>query len=302
MKRPTILLLLLSSLAAAPTGSSGAEVKGFKHLLSVYADDREAMLKYPEGVACNDSSEFVVADTGNGRLVRFKYQDGRLVGGTEIRVAEMPYPVRLQLSSQGEIYALDERLRKIVRLTPQGTFSGTVEPQGMPAPAKTVPRSFKLDANNNIYLLDIAGERVVVLDPTGKFRKQIPFPKERHFFSDLAVATNGDIFLLDPVNPAIFLAGKDASEFKPLVRDLKDYVTFPTYLTTDTSGSIYIVDEHGNAVVAIGVDGVFQARRLVTGWRDGQVRHPGQICLTKGDLIFVTDSNNNKIQLFEITK
>jgi hypothetical protein len=285
-----------------PVGSYGAETKAFKHIQSLYFDDKEAILKLPEGVACNDQSDLVVADTGNGRLLKFKFQEGKLTGGAEIKIPELAYPVRLQLNSKGETLALDEKLRRIIRVSPSGAFAGILEAQGVPAPDKFIPRSFKLDSSDNIYILDIAENRVLVLDPAGKYQKQIPLPKKFGFISDLSVAANGDIFLLDSVNPSVFIAAKGTAEFKPLVKDLREYVTFPTYITTDNRGTLFLVDQHGNAIVLLGIDGSFLARRLVIGWKEGQIYYPAQVCLAGGDTIFVADRNNSRVQIYEIMK
>src|SRR6266567_6615481 len=256
-----IITILFLSVMMAPVSSFGAEVKAFRHILSVYSDDKDGALKMPEGIACNDKADLVVADTGNGRLLRYKFQDGKLSGGTEVKAAEMPYPVRLHLNSKGEIFALDEKLRRIVKLSTAGAFAGYVEPQGVPAPDKVIPRSFKLDANDNVFVLDIAGNRVLVLDPAGKYLRHIQFPQKYGFFSDLAVTANGDIFLLDSVNAAVFTAAKGSAAFTPLTKDLPEYAAFPTYITTDNRGALYLVDEHGNAIITLGFDGSFLARR-----------------------------------------
>jgi hypothetical protein len=301
MERLLKTLLIIIAIMA-PITSPAAEIKAFKQILSLYSDEKEGMLSLPEGVACNDKSDLVIADTGNGRLLRYKYQEGKVTGGAEIKVPQMPYPVRLQLDSKGGILALDEKLRRIVRLTPEGAFSGYLEPQGLPAPNAFIPRSFKLDASDNIYALDIAGNRVVMLDQTGKFLKQVPIPEKQGFFSDLTVAANGDIFLLNSINPAVFVAVKGGTGFTRLTKDLQEYTSFPNYITTDNRGVLYLVDQNGDAVITVGYDGSFLARRLVMGWKDGQINYPAQICLSGASIIYVTDRNNNKVQIFEIVK
>jgi DNA-binding beta-propeller fold protein YncE len=291
-----IMVALLASVSA-----QAADVKPFKHLLSIYSDDKELALKSPEGVACNDKSELVVADTGNGRLLKYKFQGGNLSGGTEIKSPQTSYPIRVQLDSKGQILVLDEKLQRIATLAPNGAFVSYLEPQGIPAPQKIVPRSFKLDGKDNIYLIDIAGQRVLALDAAGKYLRQLPFPKDRRFFADLTVNGNGDVFLLDPVDPAVFVAAKGSATFAPLTKNLKEYVDFPTYIASDAAtGSLYLVDEHGQAVVSLGQDGSFLARRLVMGWKEGQLNYPQQICPT-GNLLFIADRDNSRVQIFEIS-
>lgn len=291
--------LLIVAVLLAPVSSPAADVKAFKHLLSIYADEKDAALKAPEGVACN-GSDLVVADTGNGRLLRYKFQDRNLSGGTEVKAAEMPYPVRLQLNSKGEILALDRKQLRIVRLDAKGAFAGYLEPQGVPGADKIIARGLKVDGKDNIYLIDVTGQRVVALDPTGKYLKQLGFPENRRFFSDLTVTPNGDIYLLDALDPALFVSAKGAGEFVPLAKNLREYVDFPTYITSDAAGAVlYLVDAHGQAIVSLGQDGSFLARRLVMGWKEGQLHYPEQICLA-GNVIFLADRDSSKVQVFEI--
>ena len=53
-------------------------------------------MKQPEGVACSDSPSFVVADTGNGRLLTYTFKEGVVEGGAEIKLPQLPYPGRMQ--------------------------------------------------------------------------------------------------------------------------------------------------------------------------------------------------------------
>lgn len=291
-----VLLVSLSTFAA------GAEK--LRHAMSIYADEKGGNLKYPEGIACNDAGVVIVADTGNGRLLRYTYQDGTLKGGTEIKLPQLLYPIRVQLNAKGEIFALDEKQRRIVRLNPDGAFAGYIDPQGVPAPAAVVPRSFKLDSSGNVYLLDILGERVVVLGPSGNYLKKIDLPSNAGFFSDLAVNAGGDLFLVDSVNATVFVARKDAAAFTPLSKNLQEYMNFPTYITLDVKGGIYLVDQNGGTVAALGQDGSFTGRLLAMGWKEGQLYYPGQICMsgTETVMVMVADRNNSRAQLFELSK
>lgn len=296
-------VFLLVSILALPLCAQGAEVKAFKHIVSAYRDDKDGPLQNPEGVACNDKMEFVVADTGNGRLVKYSLVDEKLKGGSEIKLNQLPYPVRLQFSSKGDLYALDEKLLKIARVNAQGGFDGYLEPQGVPAPAKVTPRAFKLDGTDNIYLLDLAGSRVLVLDPAGKFQRSLPLPQSNGSFSDIAVVGAGDIFLLDSTNAEIYVALKGKDSFVPLGKDLRSYVAFPTQLASDQRGLLYVVDSNGNGTVTLGSDGSFIARRLVMGWNEGQVNYPEQVCLaSQGTMLYLADRNNSRVQIFQVVK
>ena len=301
---PLIRIILVMALLIFPVGSFGAEVTALKLIQPVITDNKEGMIKEPEGVACSDSPSFMVADSGNGRLLIYTLKEGVVAGGSEVKLSQIPYPGRMQMTSKGEILVLDGKLRRIARLTQQGAFVGYIEPQGLPTSAAIMPRSFKIDAHDTIYILDLFSERVLVLDPAGKYLKQVNFPvtKGERSFSDLAVNTNGDILLLDSTNSVVYTAAKDAATFTPLTKSLKEDMDFPVYLTTDNRGVIYVVDQNGGGIIVLGLDGSFRGRMLSMGWKPGFLAFPSQICLNGKGELFVADRGNNRAQIFEIIK
>src|SRR4030066_381129 len=181
-----ILVIIISLFL--PMESFSAEAVQFMYILSVYSDGKGEGIKQPEGVSCNDKSILIAADTGNGRLLRYTFQDRTLktaVGG--INLPQLPYPVKVKINSKGEIFALDGKQRRIIHLSPEGEYKGYVNPEGISSPAYFVPRSFKIDSKDNVYILDVFGARVIVLGPDSKYQRHISFPKDYGFFSDLQV-------------------------------------------------------------------------------------------------------------------
>jgi len=74
---------------------------------------------------------------------------------------------------------------------------------------------------------------------------------------------------------------------------------FPTSLTTDSRGRIYLVDRNGGSVVVLGQDGSFLSRQSAMGWKEGRLNFPSQICATGSGEVFIADTNNNRIQVFK---
>jgi len=285
-----------------PVRSFSAETVKFKYLQSIYFDDKGGSIKQPEGVACNDKSFLVIGDTGNDRLLRYTLEEKNLKAGIEIKIPQLSNPIRVQMNSKGEIFALDGKKRRIVRLSPEGGFKSYVDPEGIPSPSAFVPRSFKIDRNDNIYILDIFSGRVLVLNPEGKYQKQLLFPKEYGFFSDLSADSKGNIVLIDCVKAMVFSAPKDSNGFSALTKSLREYLDFPTSLTTDNRGTIYIVDENGGGVVILGADGTFVGRQLTMGWTEGLLYYPSQICINGKGEVFIADRGNSRVQIFTLMK
>jgi len=298
----SILMILATGVLLLPLNSFSAETVKLRYLQSVYFDDKGGGIKQPEGIACNDKSVLVIGDTGNDRLLRYTLEEKNLKAGAEIKIPELSNPIRIQINSKGEIFALDGKKRRVVRINPDGSFKNYVDPEGVPSPSAFVPRSFKLDRNDNIYILDIFTGRVLILSPEGKYQKQIPFPKEYGFFSDLSVDSKENILLIDCVKAMVFSAAKDSNSFSPLTKSLREYLDFPVSLTTDNRGTIYIVDEDGSGIVILGQDGSFLGRQLSVGWTEGLLNFPSQISMNEKGEVFIADRGNSRVQIFTLVK
>ncbi|GAO02341.1 NHL repeat-containing protein [Anaeromyxobacter sp. PSR-1] len=277
-------------------GPAVGAAQAFRHQTTVYSDPKEGQLRRPEGVACGAGGAVVVADTGNARLLLYTYRDGSLSGGTQVKLAQVPYPYRVQLDPKGEVLVLDEKLRKIVRLDAKGAFLGNVDLQG--APAGTLPGAFKVDGAGNLYVLDVLGPRVLVTDPAGKVIRQVELPREGAQFTDVAVDGGGTLYAVDAVGAGIWTADKGATAFKRLTESRKDVMSFPTYLAFH-QGKLYVVDQHGGGIAILGSDGSFQGRQLALGWSPGLVYYPAQICFEPDGAVFVADRGNDRIQVFD---
>ncbi len=292
-------MIIAALLSAAP--SFGAETVKLRYVASVYSDDKGDAFRTPQGAACTNTV-LVVADTGNGRLLKFNNQNGVLLFAGEYKIPELLSPARVRINSKGDIYALDERGQRIARLNAAGAFLGYVKPSGVPAPETFIPRSFALDSKDSIYILDVYSERVLVLDPDGKFQREIKFPAGYGFFSDLAVDSGGTVFLLDTVQSKVFSAASQAKTFTELTAKLQEYTLFPTNLALDGSGTMYVTDQNSGSIVILDLSGNVLGKQLSMGWKEGWLRYPSQLCITDTKELFVADRENNRVQVFSIIK
>jgi hypothetical protein len=302
MKPVSWASLVAVALVLGHLGLAAGEVTRLKYVASVYFDDKGTGLRLPEGVACDGNGQVLVGDTGNDRLIRYTYRDNTVSGGSVIATPQLSAPSRVQLSSKGEIYALDGKQRRIVRLSPAGEFKDVLAFDGVPAGTTVVTKSFAIDSADNIYVLDIFSARVLVLNALGRLQRTLPLPNDTGFGSDLAVDTGGNLFLLDSVGRRLFSAGKDASAFAPLGKGLPESsVSLPTSITT-SSGVIFVAEGSGGAILTFGRDGSFLARQLTMGWDEGTLNHPAQVCVSDKDDVFIADRDNCRIQVFRLIR
>jgi sugar lactone lactonase YvrE len=293
-------IMIASMILAAATGSQAAEPLKFRQMAPIYVDGKGAGIRQPEGVACRGNA-LVVADTGNGRLLRYTIAGDLWTPGGEIVLPQLPSPIRLDMNSKGEIFALDGSSRKVVRVAPTGEFLGYFAPTG-DVQGTVVPRSLRVDRDDSVYLLDVSGARVLVLDPSGKILREVPFPKGYGFLSDLCLDAGGNILLLDSVRKKVFKVAKNSPEAAQLGESLKEEAYFPIAIATDKQGTIFLVDENGSGIVILGPDGSFRGRRMSMGWKDGFLRYPAQMCISENGTTFIANRGNNRIEVFLVTE
>jgi len=291
MKNIALIAILL-----LPASAMSAEVVQLRHVASIYTDAAGIKINQPEGIACSNKS-LLVSDTANGRLQPYTLQDDGTIkpgSGGEIKV---PYPMHVRLNSKGDIFVLDGKQRKILRLNAAGESKGNFEPEGVPAPGTWIPKNFAIGTDDTVYILDVFSSRVLVVSPEGKFQRQIGLPTAEGFFSDLAVDPQGTIFILNSVTATVYSASPNDKAFSALTKGLKDYVTFPTALTADKQ-YLYVVDQFGSGIVILGKDGSFKGRKLRLGWKEGELHFPSDICLNEKGEVFVADRGNNRVQMY----
>ena len=296
------LSVVLSAVLCLAHAASGAEAVKLRPMTSAYMDNNGSLLKGPEGVAFDGKSLLAVADTGNGKILLYAFRDEKLVPQASFALPQLTYPVRLQFDPRGEILVLDGKTRRICRLTISGEFRGYVEPAEVPTPGTVIPRSFKVDGKGNIFVLDIFSGRVLVLDPAGKFQREVPFPRKYGFFSDLAVDENGNVFLVDSVGAQVFAARKNEKEFKPYSESLREDLDFPVAIAVDGRGRLYLSDQDGGGIVILGPDGTFRGRQSGFGWKEGFLRYPSALHVSDGGILFIADRGNSRVQLFAIVQ
>jgi hypothetical protein len=292
-----VLMILL-----LPASTFGAELMRLKHVSSVYADAAGGAITQPDGVECSGMSGFIVADSGNARLIPYLFQEGTVNAGNDIKMPQLSYPLTVKRNSKGDIFTLDGKTRRILRIDPNGALKGFVEPADLPDSEAVVTRNFTIDGDDNILVLDIFSERVLVLNPEGKYLRQLRFPKGFGFISDVAVDRKGVIFILDSVQAEVFSAAKDAPGFTSFTGSLKEYMDFPSAITFDFEGKAIITDRNGGGIVIIGPNGSFQGRLLSAGRSEGYLSYPSGACVNAKGEVFVADRNNNRIQIFTIVR
>jgi hypothetical protein len=298
---PYVVVALGLLLLAVPAPRSAPAVR-LKPLPPIYIDSKGSGLKEPEAVACDGGSTLIVADTGNGRLLKYSVEGSQVTPAGEIKLPELPYPIQVQVDPKGGILALDGKLRKIARLSPAGEFKGYVEIKGETAPGPVVPKSFKIDGEGRLYVLDIFHSRILVAGGDGQLQRRIDYPADPGFISDLAVDSRETVYAVQSTGSRVFVARKGDAALGPLTGSMKEDMAFPVAIAADDQGHLFISDKEGSGIVILGSDGSFRGRQSEMGWKEGFLHYPIGLCTTGPGILFVADRGNNRIQPFAISE
>ncbi len=295
MSAPLIRVVAAAVLLLA---AGGARAQGVTHVGTIYADSAGLALKSPEGIACTANGSIVIADTGNGRILKVTLDGSAATNVAVIKVPEVVHPTRVRATKDGTLLVLDRKKRRVARIA-EGKFVGWVEVPGEPTGSATVG-AFAVDGAGDVFLLDIAKNVIRVIDPAGSAARKIAVPDEPGvLIVDLTAEEDGTLYAVDAVGRKVWIAERGAAALKPLSKTLKDTMSFPSYVATN-KGRLYVVDQNGGGLVLLGLDGAFLGRRLSLGWNEGLVRYPAQICFDDAGQLFVADRQNNRVQSFSI--
>jgi len=296
MKNVLYIVLVAALLTAVCQPAVAAQLR-LRYAGSIYTDAEGGPLRHPAGVTMS-GDRLLVADSGAKRVLTFKYAAGVV---TPERILPLPqnFPLMVELASNGDFYVLDGLERQVLILDRNGKQKSTLKVKGA-GDRRVVPRSFKRTPDGQWLLLDLFSSRVLLLDEAGNLQRELPFPSQQGSFSDVAVNPQGDLFLLDSVGGRLYRANPGEEVFALWSDNLKDYTNFPVSLAAGTQGNLLLVDKYGSGLAIIAPDGSFSGRKLSMGWSDGQLYYPSQISVGAEGQVFIADTENHRVQQFNI--
>lgn len=276
-------------------GHIGIKAGLFKRVVQFIAGrERQGMLR-PYAVAA-DEDLIAVADPGLGLVHLFelkasKYAVIRDAGG---EVLESPIGVSLSPSA---IYVADSVAGQVFVFDRNGehsqSISGVQRPTGIAFHSDT-RRLYVADTlANEIVIFDDSGARVGAFGARGAAQGEFNFPT--------SLALSGTSLLVnDTLNYRIqtfTLDGAPVSSFGE-AGDGSGQFALSKGLGVDGEGHIYVTDGLSNYVQIFDAQGRFLLSFGGMGGAAGQFRLPGGIHVF-GNTIFVTDSQNGRLQVFE---
>ncbi len=249
----------------------------------------------PHAIAVAKDGRIFVSDTGNRRVQAFD-AEGRYLfafdsADGDIKFAE---PFGLVVTSKNELIVMDAEEGRMYRFDRDGRPLGALE-----SPTRFYkPRSFSIDAKDNLYVADTGGSRAVKLDPNGallvEIREKGKDPGQLDQPCDVIGDPSGEIWVSDCVGGRVQLFAADGA-FKSLFAIPPSDPLNGSRLALGPDQALYVSSAPTHRVLKYSRTGQALGDFGSEGREPGQFRIPTGITIA-GNTIWIVDTLNARIQ------
>lgn len=168
------------------------------------------------------------------------------------------------------------------------------------------PMGIALDADENFYVAESAGKGVQVYDRTGKHLRFITDASIERPIGVAVDSVRGKLYVADTGRAEsqehtikVFdLQGKLLSKIGKQIGDVEGSFLFPTFITLDAKGNLYVADTLNSRVQKFDPDGKFLQVFGKRGNAYGQFDKPKGVGVDTFGNLYVVDSGWSNVQIF----
>ncbi len=311
LARTCLLLLSAFFLLSVPSLAPAEQPKDVRFIGSIEEGVEGKKIRYPSSLGVDPASgEIYIVDSGNNRIVvcdSFFYpvyvlgkSRGILspnclvwTGQGDLLIAQSPHGTPRKASIS--VYSVTFRNRANILF------------EGFSGADKFMPIRLAEDKKNQLYVAGQDRNGIVILDPKGKYLRElvpedeIAGTKKPVRIADMDIADNGNIFLLSPEAGRVFVYSAEG-EFLYKFGEKggsSGKLSQPQGLAIDEQRRrLYIVDYMRHSVSAYSMEGEFLFEFGGRGWGPGWFQYPTDVVVDSKQRVYVSDKFNHRVQVF----
>ena len=260
-------------------------------------------LHNPFGVAVNSKQQMIVVDSGEHRVLVMTSTGEKIFsfGKQGSGKGEFKQPCGVAVDSDDCIYVSDNNNHRVQKFTPDGRFVAAVGTCGNGTHQFVYPISICFNKTNQcLYVCDQLNHRIQVFttDLTfvqsigghGKGNGKLNYPKSCAFNS------SNNLYVADCSNNCVQVFTVDGEFVRAFPNDgtLQD----PFAIATDRKDKVYVSELNRDQVKIFQANGKYVHSFGEKGTEEGQFRDIGSICFDENTTMIISDSLNNRLQLF----
>jgi sugar lactone lactonase YvrE len=296
------ILLVLGVLVSATPFAYG-QSSTFNATQTVIADSSSNGLNSPGGLAVATDQNIFIVDTGNNRVVEEPWNSSTKVYGTQtVLIANLYNPGGAAVSTSGNVFVADTGNNRVVEI-PWIRSSGTYGPATEIGSGLNGPHGVAVAANGDLYIADTGNNRVVEVPwDRSKDTYGVQTTVGNNLFSPEAVAlgSGGKVYTANAGNssvvevPAGCSAVTSCTSQTTVDSQETNGLANPTGVAVGPTGTLYIVDNGNNRVLALPWNPSSSAYGAQKEVGSGLVGPKG-IALDAMGNIYIADAGNNRV-------
>lgn len=258
------------------------------------------LFKSITGLVAGKDRQIYVGDSKKGWANIFQAEAGspleilpKPASRTSVKVqAVFPVAVsKLAWNSKDTIYGVDTENKAIIRIQ-NGAAVGEIKVKDLTPAAVAVDKSgglWVLDKNNlKVVKLDESGAMLASIGSKGGKKGQLDDP------TDMAIATNGDIYIADRGNNWVQVFNSDGGFVKAITKSTAATLDEPAAITLDAQDNLYVLDKGRNVVSTFSAKGEALLEFGKGQGGSADLAKPVALMATN-DEVFVLDTNQVKV-------
>jgi sugar lactone lactonase YvrE len=274
----------------------------------------------PVGIAMDSVGSLYVADTGNNRIQKFDGSGNfvKILASSGYGDGQVDRPASIAVDKDGYIYIADTGNNRIQKLDSDGNF--VMEIWGVfdiPSTYLDSPLSVAVHTDGSLFIADTGNNRILKFDGNNNFVKTWgsvgsangQFNKP----SSIAVDKNGSVYVADTENNRIQkfdLDGNLVTTWGSFGEGNGQFV-YPKGVAIGRDGVVLVSDTikpHSEWVVTgcriqqFDSDGNFLESRGSMGDGEGAFNNPTGIAVNDDNVIYIADTDNDRIQMLGFIK
>jgi len=265
----------------------------------------------PLGVAATASGDRIYVTASDGdRLVHVYDNKGKAVGTLQppksTGASHTPIYVAINPTNQN-VYVSDRVATSIYIYDAKGTYLRTFAPKGNLGEFAPLALAFAPDGTlyaSDVYDGTAKKQRIVSFAPDGTVLRSMGKPGELNFPNGIAVDPQGDIEVSDSGNGRVVVFSPYGKIMAMINRGIGEGdLGLPKGAAVDDSGRLFIADttDHMVRVFTIGASGktpTYFGSFGGEGQTDGTFEYPNGVATDKRAHIYITDRENNRVQVW----
>ncbi len=274
----------------------------------------------PSDVAVDANGYLYVADLRNTRVQQFQRVDSAWSYRRTYGVTGIPYltdnvhynhPQGVAVAEDGSIYITENRGRRLVKLSPDGTPQWAA-PE-IPGVFGYTPNDVAIGKDGRVYVAAGWENCIRIYNPDGTLYSSFgDWGSGNYQFDDpqgIAVAPNGDIYVADCWNHRVQIYGPNWA-YKATIGATgqsgtgNDRFNCPSDAAVDGNGTIYVADSGNHRVQVFNSNRQYVSTIGITGVSGREHDRfsdwgPHRLAVDAQNRLYVADAGNNRIQVFD---